>query len=74
MAHGLLVNSSKTINAISTKLVTKHFFVFFKGHALYQEKITKLQKNVDKMLGIFSRTTGPISTKLSTEHSYVKGN
>ena len=46
-------------------------FVPIKGHALCQrELIATKGKYIDN---IFSRTTGPISTKLGTEHHWVKG-
>ena len=50
-------------------------FVQMNGHALFQgEIITKYRKTHWQNLKIFFRTTGPISTKLGTRHSWVKGN
>ena len=46
-----------------------------KGPALFQgEIIMKLRKYIDKLKKkFFSRTTGPISIKLSSVHSWAKG-
>jgi hypothetical protein len=45
-----------------------------KGNALLQgEIIVKKQKYTKKFQKIFSRTTGPISIKLGTNHPWVKG-
>ena len=50
-------------------------FVQIKGPSLFQgEIITQIAKIYWSYLKIFfSRTTGPISTKLGTEHHWVKG-
>ena len=47
-----------------------------KGHAFFPGKIMtkKGEKSIDEILKIFfSRTTGPISTKLGTKYAWVKG-
>ena len=45
-----------------------------KGHALFQEElITKELKYIGEILKIFSRTTGPSSTKLGTKHCLGEG-
>ena len=50
-------------------------FVQMKGHAPFQRGDNSEIVNIHwKLLKIFfSRTSGPISTKLGTEHSWVKG-
>ena len=50
-------------------------FIQMKVPALFQwEIITILQKYIDQFKKLcFSRTTGPISTKLGTTHPWVKG-
>ena len=49
-------------------------FIQMKGHTLFQwEMITKYQNYMTKFKNFFSRTTGPVSTKLGSEHPCVKG-
>ena len=74
--HLLLQNQ---LGPISTKLGTNHLgwrefkFVQMKGSALFQGKIiAKMHWQILKIF--FSRTTGTISIKLGTKHSWMRGN
>ena len=72
---------SKTTRAISTKRGTKHHWVVgiqifqMKGHILFQGEIILKNSKINWRNGkiFFSRSTGPISTKLDTKHPLVLG-
>ena len=49
-------------------------FIQMKGQGIFQgEIIRNKRKYMDGILKIFSRTAGPISTKLGKKHSWKKG-
>ena len=72
---------SKTTRAISTKRGTKHHWVVgiqifqMKGHTVFQGEIIKKNSKINWLNEkiFFSRSTGPISTKLDTKHPLVMG-